>query len=332
MIEKKITPPSIRKCRLQDIDAVLDLWKQADAIPSVTDTAEDLRRAIADPAANVLVSELGERLVGSIIGTFDGWRGNIYRLAVHPDCRRRGIGRALLAAVEQYLAKQGTKRITALVSKHHSWATGFWQAVGYGRDDRIVRHVRTLEASLPSDTASTVSEIVVNDQVHLSELQSSDMTACLEHLKEKEIYDRTLRMPYPYTEANFQDWLRIVATTTKDQGRPVHWAIRDENNGLIGGCGFVSLEVGKSHRAEIGYWLAKPYWGRGIMTAVVRRLCEHAFSEFGVTKIEAHVFAENIASVKVLEKCGFRQEGYLRKHHLKEGKYLDARLLALVKE
>ena len=175
-------------------------------------------------------------------------------------------------------------------------------------------------------------KISVSDRIHLSELQPSDQAACLEHMKAKEIYDLTLRLPYPYTEADFQAWLRIVEEATRQQGQPVHWAIRNEANDLIGGCGFSDLQVGKSHRAEIGYWLAKPYWGQGIMTAVVRRACEFAFAEFGLVKIVAHVFADNAASVKVLQKCGFRQEGYLRNHCFKDGQYLDALLFALVKE
>lgn len=175
-------------------------------------------------------------------------------------------------------------------------------------------------------------KIIVSEQIHLSEFQPADQAACLEHLREKEIYDRTLRIPYPYTEADFLQWLQIVEKTTKEQGRAVHWAIRNEQGALIGGCGFDSLEIGTSHRAEIGYWLAKPYWGRGIMTAVVRRLREIGFAEFGLVKITAHVFADNAASAKVLEKCGFQQEGHLRKHYLKDGKYIDARLFALVKE
>src|SRR6266852_4805228 len=105
-------------------------------------------------------------------------------------------------------------------------------------------------------------KIIVNGQIHLAEFQPSDQAACVEHLKEKEIYDRTLRIPYPYTEADFQEWLKIVEKTTQQQERPVHWAIRNEEASLIGGCGFDSLQVGKSHLAEIGYWLAKPYWGR----------------------------------------------------------------------
>jgi ribosomal protein S18 acetylase RimI-like enzyme len=142
MTEKEAGSLSIRACRLEDIDGVLELWRQADATPGVTDTADDLRRAIADTPAHVLVAQVGGRLVGSIIGTFDGWRGNIYRLAVHPDHRRQGVARALVADVEKMLSEEGAKRITALVEKAHPWAMSFWEAVGYGVDERIVRRVR----------------------------------------------------------------------------------------------------------------------------------------------------------------------------------------------
>jgi ribosomal protein S18 acetylase RimI-like enzyme len=135
---------SIRACRQEDIQSVLELWRQADATPGVTDTDDDLRRAIADSPALVLVAEVGGRIVGSVIGTFDGWRGNIYRLAVHPDRRRQGIARALVAEVEAKLARQGARRITALVEKDHPRAMTFWEAVGYRMDERIVRRVRNL--------------------------------------------------------------------------------------------------------------------------------------------------------------------------------------------
>jgi ribosomal-protein-alanine N-acetyltransferase len=67
------------------------------------------------------------------------------------------------------------------------------------------------------------------------------------------------------------------------------------------------------------------------MTAVVQRLCRHTFEGFGLVKVTAHVFSHNPASARVLEKCGFQEEGFLRKHFLKDGRFIDARLFALLK-
>jgi RimJ/RimL family protein N-acetyltransferase len=173
-------------------------------------------------------------------------------------------------------------------------------------------------------------KLIVNDCTHLTEFRACDKAALLRHLQEKAIYDATLRIPYPYTEADADEWLALTARIAGQQGQPVHWAIRDDEGLLIGGCGFNDFQIGQSHRAEIGYWLAKPYWGRGIMTAVVRSACAFAFTEWKLVKITAHVFSFNTASARVLEKCGFEQEGYLKKHHLKEGRLLDARLYGLV--
>ncbi len=179
--------------------------------------------------------------------------------------------------------------------------------------------------------AGAVVNIFVNEQVRLTEIRPSDKPALVEHLNDKEIYDRTLRIPYPYTDTNAEEWLAIIAKTTQQQGRAVNWAIRNAEDQLIGACGFNDFQMGKSHRAEIGYWLAKPFWGQGIMTAVVRRACQYAFEEFGLVKIIAQVNATNPASARVLEKCGFEQEGYLRKHFLKDGQFLDVRLFGLLR-
>ena len=81
---------AIRDCQPAETEAVLALWRQAEATVSPTDTVEDLHRAITASPAVVLVAEAQGQLVGSVIGSFDGWRGNIYRLAVHPDFRRQG--------------------------------------------------------------------------------------------------------------------------------------------------------------------------------------------------------------------------------------------------
>jgi ribosomal protein S18 acetylase RimI-like enzyme len=135
--------PVIRRCRPEEAEAVLALWRESGATVSATDTVEDLRRAM-NGQAWVLVAEGGSRLVGSVIGSFDGWRANLYRLVVRPECRRRGIARALVEEVTRCLARQGARRVCALVEKDHPLARGFWAGIGYGLDARMVRFVRNL--------------------------------------------------------------------------------------------------------------------------------------------------------------------------------------------
>ena len=174
-------------------------------------------------------------------------------------------------------------------------------------------------------------KLLVTDHIHLSDILISDKPSLVEHLQEKAIYDRTLRIPYPYTEADSDEWLALLAKITQQQGQPFHWAIRNPEACLIGACGFDGFQIGKSHRAEIGYWLAKPYWGRGIMPTVIRKVCQFAFNEWNLMKITAGVFSFNAASARVLGKCGFEQEGYLKKHYQKDGHLIDARLFGLLK-
>lgn len=173
--------------------------------------------------------------------------------------------------------------------------------------------------------------IAVNEQIHLSEFRPSDKPALIECLNDRDIYDLTLRIPFPYTDADAEAFLARVAKATEQHGQPAHFAIRTSDDALIGGCGLNDFEIGKSHRAEVGYWLAKPLWGQGIMTAVVQRLCQHTFEEFGLVKITAHVVTHNPASSRVLAKCGFVQEGLLRKHYLKDDKLIDAWLFGLLR-
>lgn len=175
-------------------------------------------------------------------------------------------------------------------------------------------------------------KITVNEQAYLSEFEPADQPALVAHLHDRAIYERTLRIPYPYTEASAAAWLAIAAQMTKEHGQPVCWAIRQTDGCLIGGIGFEGVDRGKSHRAEIGYWLAKPCWGQGIMTAVVRAACAHGFQELALRKITAHVFAGNDASARVLAKCGFVQEGFLREHYVKDGRAVDALLFGLLRE
>lgn len=131
----------IRECRPEEAEALLALWQVAGTSPSVTDTIADIQGTI-ESSASVLVAEMDQRIVGSLIAAFDGWRGNMYRIAVHPDYQRRGIGRALVKEGERWLVKQGAKRITALVEEKYPWAVAFWSSVGYEIEPGILRFFR----------------------------------------------------------------------------------------------------------------------------------------------------------------------------------------------
>ena len=134
----------LRQCSEDDIESVLELWRAAGSTPSMTDTSDDLRTTINSRASSVIVAVSGGTVAGSIIGAFDGWRGNLYRLAVHPDYQRRGIARRLLSEAETWLRAQGAKRVGAVVEKDHPWAVGFWESSGFVLEPMDLRYVRNL--------------------------------------------------------------------------------------------------------------------------------------------------------------------------------------------
>jgi ribosomal protein S18 acetylase RimI-like enzyme len=97
-----------------------------------------------DSPAALLVAERDGEIVGTLIAAWDGWRGNMYRLAVREGRRREGIGIALTRAGEDYLRGRGARRVTALVAYDDEGAGGFWEAAGYPSDREIGRRVRNL--------------------------------------------------------------------------------------------------------------------------------------------------------------------------------------------
>jgi RimJ/RimL family protein N-acetyltransferase len=169
-------------------------------------------------------------------------------------------------------------------------------------------------------------KILLSKSFAITDINRADKSAYLKHFQEKQISDHILDIPFPYTEADAEWWLDYVAKATAKQGRSVDWAIRASDGQLVGGIGFHGFEVGKSHRAELGYWLSRPLWGRGIMTEAARKVCEFAFSELAIIRITANVFHCNTGSARVLGKAEFQLEGRLRKHYRKNGKTFDGLL------
>ncbi len=136
----------IRAAEPGDVPAVLAFWKEAAEGTSVSDDEAGVTGLLArDPGALLLAERDGE-LAGTVIAGFDGWRCHLYRLAVHPGHRRRGIGTALLAAAERRFAALGGRRADAMVLDRNERAHHAWQAGGYGRQEQWRRWVKPLAA------------------------------------------------------------------------------------------------------------------------------------------------------------------------------------------
>ena len=135
----------IRPATVADVDAVLGVWAEARSIAARTPDDPDAVKQLLerDPGA-LLVAEDGGQVVGVLIAGWDGWRGNVYRLAVLPSHRRQGIARDLVDAGHERLRAQGAHRVTALVGGEEGAAHRLWRALGYQRDEFVHRFVRNL--------------------------------------------------------------------------------------------------------------------------------------------------------------------------------------------
>lgn len=165
----------------------------------------------------------------------------------------------------------------------------------------------------------------------ITHFSHSDRDALVANLEDGAVQIWTLLIPHPYTVEHADQWLAEAVPGNDDAEAKTNWAIRNEHGGQIGGIGFVSGSTKSGHAAEIGYWLAKPWWGRGIMTEAVTAICDYAFHQLGFSRITAGIFVGNTGSARVLEKAGFTLEApLLRKCYRKDGRFIDAALYANV--
>src|SRR5687767_15638037 len=135
----------IRAATPADIDSVLTVWAEArSAAAQTSDRPEMVQRLLERDPGALLVAELDGQVVGVLIAGWDGWRGNVYRLAVRPDHRLQGIARELVEAGHERLRTQGARRVTALVGGEEGAAHRLWRALGYQRDEFVHRFVRDL--------------------------------------------------------------------------------------------------------------------------------------------------------------------------------------------
>jgi ribosomal-protein-alanine N-acetyltransferase len=133
------------------------------------------------------------------------------------------------------------------------------------------------------------------------------------------------RFPNPYTAIDARRFVDAVVVA-----RPVTTFAIDVGKEAVGGIGFSPGSDVERFSAEIGYWLAEPFWGRGIVAEALGLVSEYAFAECNVLRLFALPFADNQQSMRVLEKAGYTQECILRASSVKFGKPRDQALYALI--
>ena len=136
-------------------------------------------------------------------------------------------------------------------------------------------------------------------------------------------------LPYPYTEQDGKEF--ISAMLSADENETFAFAIMVDDK-VVGSIGIFRQGNIHSQTAELGYYIAEEYWGKGIMTEAVKQICEYVFDNSDIIRIYAEPFAYNIASCRVLEKVGFQYEGTLRSNAVKNGKVIDMKMYSLIKE
>ena len=134
-------------------------------------------------------------------------------------------------------------------------------------------------------------------------------------------------LPYPYTEQDGKDF--ISAMLSADENDTFAFAITVDEK-AIGSIGVYRQENIHRQTAELGYYIAEKYWGKGIMTEAVKQMCRYVFDKTDIIRIYAEPFAYNIASCRALEKAGFQYEGTLRNNAVKNGKVIDMKMYSIL--
>jgi RimJ/RimL family protein N-acetyltransferase len=134
-------------------------------------------------------------------------------------------------------------------------------------------------------------------------------------------------LPYPYTENDAKVYIRAMLDA--DENTTFGFAILLDDQ-VVGSVGVFRRDNVHFRTAEMGYYIAEPFWGRGLGTSAVRQVCDYIFERTNIIRIFAEPYATNAASCRILEKCGFTCEGTLRSNAVKNGRVLDMKLYALI--
>ncbi|HEY32229.1 MAG TPA: GNAT family N-acetyltransferase [Dehalococcoidia bacterium] len=146
---------------------------------------------------------------------------------------------------------------------------------------------------------------------------------------DRDIASTTITIPHPYEDGMAEQWISTHQERF-DKGEAVPFAITHGKQGYL--IGSIGLHIAKEFdRADLGYWIGKPYWNQGYCTEAAQAVIQYGFEVLGLNRITANHITRNPASGRVMQKLGMKHEGYLRQHSKKWGNYDDVEVYRILR-
>ena len=169
--------------------------------------------------------------------------------------------------------------------------------------------------------------VIETERLILSQLQEEDLPFVTEYLQDKIFSDLTSNIPYPYTREHAEFWMKM-SRESFENNTGYTFAVRNKEGKILGAIGLHDREDDK---AELGYWMGKPFWNKGYITEAATALIGFGFQELQLNKIYATYFLQNPASGRIMEKVGMEQEALLTQHVRKGEEYFDIMMYSVLK-
>jgi len=271
----------------------------------------------------------GGRILGFICAHDLAFRAYLSSLIVAPAVRRQGIGRQLVHRVEKELRSRGC---TVLISDVWREAEAFYRSIGWSEPE--VRLLRKNLAAKPAPQETRLRSGVMQPalrtrRLFLRPFELSDGEDLRRLAGDRAIADTTLQIPHPYEVGMAEEWILTQRPRFEAGEQVVFAVVLRESDQLIGAMGLV-IE-GKFRRAELGYWIGRPYWRNGYCTEAAQAVLEYGFRSLNLNRIHAYHFKRNPASGRVMQKLGMKHEGSAPQHVMKWGVFEDVELYGILR-
>ena len=166
------------------------------------------------------------------------------------------------------------------------------------------------------------------DRLILRRFEHSDADEIQQLAGAHEVAEMTLNIPHPYIDGMAEIWIETHQEEFESGMGVVFAVVEQETDHLVGAVGLIVTQ--RFNRADLGYWIGKPYWGRGYATEASREILRYGFIDLKLNKISATHMTRNPASGRVMEKIGMEKEGLLKQHALKWDEFVDLAVYGLL--